>query len=72
MKFWLKTAIIVCLLGLTIFQTVQAQEYYRVNADFTVKVKLADGTMNLTKGSVYYDKNIQELIYRVSFPQPEV
>ena len=72
MKFWLKTAIIVCLLGLTIFQTVQAQEYYRVNADFTVKVKLADGTMNLTKGSVYYDKNIQELIYRVSFPQPEI
>ncbi len=48
------------------------QEFYRVNADFTVKIKRSDGTMNLTRGSVYYDKNIQELIYRVTFPQPEV
>ncbi|MDF1576690.1 MAG: hypothetical protein P1P86_16005 [Bacteroidales bacterium] len=72
MKYILKPGIIGCLLILTIFQTVQAQEYFRVNADFTVKIKRADGTMNLTRGSVYYDKNIQELIYRVSFPQPEV
>lgn len=72
MKYMLKLGIIVGLLGLTIFQTVHAQKYYRVNADFTVKIKRSDGTMNLTKGSVYYDKNIKELIYRVSFPQPEV
>ncbi len=72
MKYMLKPGIIVFLLVLTIFQTIQAQEYYRVNADFAVKVKRADGTMNLTRGSVYYDKNIKELIYRVSFPQPEV
>jgi hypothetical protein len=72
MKYMLKPGIIFFLLGLTLFQTLQAQEYYRVNADFTVKIKRSDGTMNLTRGSVYYDKNIMELIYRVSFPQPEV
>ena len=72
MKYMLKPGIIFCLLVLTMFQTIRAQEYYRVNADFTVKIKRSDGTMNLTRGSVYYDKNIMELIYRVSFPQPEV
>ncbi len=47
------------------------QEYFRISADFTVKVKKSDGTLNLTKGKVYYDKNYGELIYDVSFPQIE-
>ncbi len=72
MKSMLKTSIIVSLLSLSLFQIAGAQEYYRVNADFTVKIKRTDGTMNLTKGAVYYDKNIKELIYRVTFPEPEV
>lgn len=61
-----------CLLTLSLSQTVNGQEYYRINANFTVKIKKEDGSMSLTKGAVFYDKNIQELIYRVSFPQPEV
>lgn len=72
MKFVLKSSIIICLLCMYAFQSAQGQEYYRVNADFSVKIKRSDGTMNLTKGTVYYDKNIKELIYRVTFPQPEV
>ncbi len=51
--------------------SVNGQEYYRISADFTVKVKKSDGTLNLTKGKVYYDKNYGELIYDVSFPQLE-
>lgn len=47
------------------------QEYFRISADFTVKVKKSDGTLNLTKGKVFYDKNYGELIYDVSFPQIE-
>ncbi len=47
------------------------QEYFRISADFTVKIKKSDGTLNLTKGKVYYDKNYGELIYDVSFPQME-
>jgi hypothetical protein len=57
---------------LSLSPIVLGQEYFRVNADFTVKIKKSDGTMSLTRGSVYYDKNIKELIYRVTFPQPEV
>lgn len=72
MKLVLKSSIIICLLSMYVFQSAQGQEYYRVNADFSVKIKRSDGTMNLTKGTVYYDKNIKELIYRVTFPQPEV
>lgn len=72
MKLVLRSSVIVCLLLLIINQSVKGQEYYRINADFTVKIKKSDGTMNLTKGAVFYDKNIKELIYRVSFPQPEV
>jgi hypothetical protein len=45
-----------------------AQEYYRLSADFTVKIKNADGQKNLTKGKVYYDKNYKNLIYDISFP----
>lgn len=47
------------------------QEYFRIEADFTVKVKKNDGSLNLTKGKVFYDKNYRELIYEISFPQKE-
>lgn len=72
MRILLKPVTLVIFLSMAIFQGLEAQEYYRMNADFTVKIRKSDGTMNLTRGSVYYDKNIGELIYRVSFPQPEV
>ncbi|HER09069.1 MAG TPA: hypothetical protein ENO20_09185 [Bacteroides sp.] len=57
---------------LVMIQPVSGQEYYRMNADFTVKIRRSDSTMNLTRGTVFYDKHIGELIYRVSFPRPEV
>jgi hypothetical protein len=47
------------------------QDYFRLAADFSVKVKKSDGKQNLTMGKVYYDKNFKELIYDISFPQPE-
>jgi hypothetical protein len=56
---------------LAFFMSANGQEYFRISADFTVKVKKSDGTLNLTKGKVYYDKNFSELIYDVSFPQKE-
>ena len=48
-----------------------SQEYFRIEADFTVKVKKNDGKMNLTRGKVFYDKNYKELIYEITFPQVE-
>jgi hypothetical protein len=50
---------------------ISGQEYFRIEADFTLKIKKSDGNMNLTKGKVYYDKNYKELIYAVTFPQAE-
>jgi hypothetical protein len=51
--------------------TVYSQDYFRIEADFTVKVKKSDGKMNLTRGRVYYDKNYKELIYDITFPELE-
>lgn len=52
-------------------QAVFCQDYFRIKADFTVKISNSDGTRNLTRGVVYYDKNIRELIYDISFPEKE-
>ena len=48
-----------------------AQDYYRMSADFTTKVKPHEGKANLTKGKIYYDKYSKELIYEISFPSKE-
>ena len=48
-----------------------SQDYFRIEADFAVKVKKSDGKMNLTRGKVYYDKNYRELLYEITFPQVE-
>jgi hypothetical protein len=61
----------VFLLLLLFQQTVFSQDYFRIRADFTVKISNSDGTRNLTRGVVYYDKNIRELIYKISFPEKE-
>jgi hypothetical protein len=53
------------------FTNTYSQDYFRIKADFTVKVKSADGKLNLTRGKVFYDKNYKELIYNVSFPEKE-
>lgn len=48
-----------------------AQDYFRMSADFTTKVKPAEGKSTLTKGKVYYDKYTKELIYDIRFPAKE-
>jgi len=47
------------------------QDYFRIKADFSVKISINDSTRSLTKGIVYYDKNIKDLIYDISFPKIE-
>ncbi len=48
-----------------------AQDYFRITADFSVKVKKSDGQLNLTRGKVFYDKNYKQLIYDITFPKIE-
>ena len=66
-----KKFILVIVLGFSFQNFTLAQDYFRISADFTVKVKKSDGRLNLTRGRVFYDKNYKELIYEISFPQNE-
>jgi hypothetical protein len=57
-------------LGLALCQ-VQAQKFYRIKGDYSIKAKSADGKSQLTIGKFYYDKNIKKLTYQNTFPQKE-
>jgi len=46
---------------------VDAQAYFRVSADFTIKENTVNGK-EFYKGEVYFDKGINKIIYQVSFP----
>lgn len=47
----------------------KGQQYNRIHADFSVKVKDASGGQSLTMGQVFYDRNNKQLIYYVTFPE---
>ena len=62
-----------CLLFLLFSLQVSGQSVSsRIEADFTIKEKDANGKLGLTKGTVYYDKDIKKLVYKVVFPGKEV
>lgn len=63
--------IILSVTGLVLNFTASGQDYFRLQADVSVKISNTDGTRSLTRAKVYYDKNIKELIYDISFPQKE-
>ena len=48
------------------------QNFYRFNAEITIKVKNSEGIIQYTKGKVWYDKNVKKVIYSISFPQKEI
>lgn len=47
------------------------QYFFRLKADVSIKEKSYDGKSMLTKGKIYYDKNIKKLTYQISFPEKE-
>ncbi len=51
---------------------IYGQQFYRIKADFSIKAKLADGSSQLSMGTVYYDKNEKKLVYKIKFPEPEI
>lgn len=53
------------------FHIANAQQFYRIKSDVSIKDKLANGTYRLTVGKVYYDKPSLKLIYKLHFPQEE-
>jgi hypothetical protein len=47
------------------------QHFFRLKADFSIKEKHADGKMSLTKGTIYYDRSHNKLVYNITFPEKE-
>lgn len=56
---------------MAVFTKSYGQDYFRIKTDFSVKSSSSDGTKNLTRGIIYYDKHIKDLIYDISFPNIE-
>jgi hypothetical protein len=57
--------IVVCFNGLS---NSNAQAYFRISADFTIKESNVKGK-EFYKGKVYFDKEFNKVIYQVSFPE---
>jgi hypothetical protein len=51
--------------------TANAQQFYRIKSDVSIKDKLSNGSYRLTVGKVYYDKTSLKVIYKLTFPQKE-
>ena len=43
------------------------QAYFRISADFTIKESTVNGK-EFYKGKVFFDKNVNKIIYKISFP----
>ncbi len=66
-------ASILLLAALFIFvgQTIDAQQFYRIKADYSIKYKGADGRQMLQLGRVCYDINKKTIVLKNSFPTDE-
>lgn len=51
---------------------VDPQFFFRISTDFVIKAKSPTGEQQLTVGKLYYDKNIKQIVYVVSFPEKEI
>jgi hypothetical protein len=56
---------------LSLLQT-EPQLFFRISMDFVIKAKSPAGDQQLTVGKLYYDKNIKQIVYEVSFPEKEI
>jgi hypothetical protein len=50
----------------------ESQNFYRIEADFVMKVKTSAGQQQLTVGKIFYDKNVNQIVYEISFPEKEI
>ena len=63
----------ICLLffPLSVIQ-VEPKLFFRIKTDFTIKAKSSTGEQRLTVGKIFYDKNIKQIVYDISFPEKEI
>jgi hypothetical protein len=51
---------------------VEPQVFFRIKTDFMIKAKSPTGEQQLTVGKIYFDKNVKQIVYDVSFPEKEI
>ena len=51
---------------------VEPQLFFRISTDFIIKAKSPSGEQQLTVGKLFYDKNLKQIVYEVSFPEREI
>ena len=51
--------------------TINAQQAFRIEAGISIKEKHPDGREQLIVGDVFYDRNIDKVIYDIKFPEKE-
>lgn len=51
---------------------IEPQIYFRIKTDFIIKAKSPTGEQQLTVGKLFYDKNIKQIVYDVTFPEKEI
>ena len=54
-----------------VFVNSKGQEAYRFHSDFLFRAKGMDSLFRVTKGEVFYDKNIKTLVFNNTFPRKE-
>ncbi len=53
------------------FLQLEPQYFFRISTDFVIKAKSPAGEQSLTVGRLFYDKNIKQIVYELSFPEKE-
>ncbi len=66
----LRYLLVLILLNLNSF--VNAQPFYRISADFSIKSTQIDNSKQLIIGTVFYDINEKQIIYDIIFPKKEI
>ncbi|MFB6316981.1 hypothetical protein [Saccharicrinis sp. FJH54] len=67
----MKRFVLIIFAAIIISVTGRAQEAYRIHSDFLFKSKGLDSMYRVTKGEVYFDKNIKTLVFKNTFPKRE-
>jgi hypothetical protein len=63
----------ICLLFFPLsFVQLDPQFFFRISTDFVIKAKSPTGDQQLTVGKLFYDKNIKQIVYELSFPEKEI
>jgi hypothetical protein len=71
MKHLVRVALVMISLTLIGINSSNAQQFYRIKADVSIKEKLANGSSRLSVGTVYFDKLYGKIVYKFTFPKVE-